>query len=42
MIQRQTWLNIQKGDSIHNNKLSHLIETQQLPDSKKTKGDYSS
>ena len=39
MIQRKTWLNIQKGDSLHN-KLSHLIETQQLPESKKTGGEH--
>ena len=39
LIQRKTWLNIQKGDALHN-KLTHLIETQQLPETKKTKGEH--
>ena len=39
MTQRSAWRNIQKRDSVHN-KLSHLISTQQLPETKKTKGDY--
>jgi len=37
--ERKTWFNIQKGDSLHN-KLSHLIETQQLSESKETWGEY--
>ena len=38
MIQRHVWLNIQKNDSTLM-KLAHLIDTQQLPEKKKTKGD---
>ena len=37
MIQRPTWKNIQQRDPIHN-KLIQLINTQQLPESKRTKG----
>ena len=38
MIQRHVWLNIQNNDSTLM-KLKHLINTQQLPEKKKTKGD---
>ena len=37
MTQRKTWLNIQKGDSTHC-KLTNLIASQQLPETKKTGG----
>ena len=36
--QRSVWLNIQKGDSVHQ-QLTNLIRTGQLPQSKKTGGD---
>ena len=39
MTQRKVWKNIQKHDPIHC-KLSDLILTQQLPESKKRKGDF--
>ena len=39
MTQRTTWLNIQKKDPLHS-KLTDLILSQQLPETRKTKGDY--
>ena len=36
--QRSVWLNIQRGDSVHQ-QLTNLIRTGQLPQSKKTGGD---
>ena len=39
MTQRNTWKNIQKRDQIHV-KLSDLIATQQLPETKKTRGNF--
>ena len=39
MIQKKVWKEIQMKDSIHC-KLLDLIQTRQLPESKKTKGDY--
>ena len=39
MIQRKVWRNIQRNDSTIT-KLLHLIDTEQLPETKKTKGDY--
>ena len=38
MVQKNVWKNIQANDPVHT-KLIHLINTRQLPDSKKTKGD---
>ena len=37
LVQRNTWKNMQKRDPIHK-KIVELITTQQLPESKKTKG----
>ena len=39
MAQRKVWLNVQKSDSVHV-QLTNLILNQQLPESKKTKGDH--
>ena len=39
MTQKRVWRNIQKKDPIHC-KLTDLILTQQLPESKKRKGDF--
>ena len=39
MIQKNVWKNIQMNDPIHT-KLLNLIETRQLPETKKTKGDH--
>ena len=39
MTQRSIWRNIQKQDPIHE-KLQHLINTRQLPESRKRRGDF--
>ena len=39
MIQTSVWKNIQMNDSVHS-KLLHLINTRQLPETRKTRGDY--
>ena len=39
MIQTKVWKNIQAGDQVHS-KLLHLINSRQLPESKKTKGNH--
>ena len=39
MTQRKVWRNIQKRDGVHK-KLNELIQTQQLPEQKKRKGDF--
>ena len=39
MTQRRAWRSIQKRDPVHT-KLNNLISTQQLPESKKRKGDH--
>ena len=39
MTQRNTWKNIQKRDAIHH-KLVDLINTRQLPEARKTRGDH--
>ena len=39
LTQTKVWKNIQSKDPVHT-KLLHLIETRQLPESKKRKGDY--